>query len=183
MVVLGIDPGLASTGWGVVDKSEIKNQRSKIRTEKLKVLGYGVIKTKPGVKRAERLKKIYEELSGLIEKYQPELVVVEEVFFGKNAKTAMMVGQAQGVIMLAAVNLERPVLVVTPLQVKNAVCGYGRAEKGQVQAMVQRQLGMGEKPKSDDAADALAVALTAAVTPVPESPGLLGRGVLTNQYL
>lgn len=162
MVILGIDPGLASTGWGAIQKLKSKN-------EKLKVLGYGVIRTQSLLERAERLRKIYEELSGLIKRYQPELVVVEEVFFGKNAKTAMMVGQGQGVAMLAAVNLKRPVLVVTPLQVKNAVCGYGRAEKGQVQAMVQRQLGMNEKPKPDDAADALATALTAAVTRITES--------------
>ena len=163
MTILGIDPGLASVGWGAVGKGVGNREQATVGSD-WSVLGYGVVRTKAGAARPKRLKKIYKELTGLIKKFQPDLLAVEEVFFGKNAKTAMMVGQAQGVAVLAAVNLGVKVIGVTPLQVKNAIVGYGRAEKEQIQIMIQQQLGMKKRPKPDDAADALAVALTAAVS-------------------
>lgn len=163
LVILGVDPGLASTGWGVIKKLKVKSEKLKMK-DGWGAIKYGVIRTKAGEVREERLQKIYDELQKLIKKYQPDLMAIEEVFFGKNAKTAMMVGQAQGVAVLAAVNLGKAIETFTPLQVKNAIVGYGRAEKRQVQVMVQKQLEMSKIPKPDDAADGLAVALTAAVT-------------------
>lgn len=155
---MGIDPGLANTGWGVIKMSNVK--------EKWEAVQWGVIRTRPGTKKGERLKEIYEELQEIIQKYQPNLVAIEEVFFGKNAKTAMMVGEARGVIILAALNAKILIEEFTPLQVKSAIVGYGRAEKTQIQKMVRQELNLPEIPKPDDAADGLAAALTAAVTSV-----------------
>lgn len=160
--VLGVDPGLASTGWGVVLKAQ--GSASEDGQARFKAQGWGVIKTDPGLTREGRLEIVYSELQTVIKKCQPDLVAIEEVYFGKNAKTAMMVGQAQGVAMLAASSLGIKVCLLSPLQVKNAVVGYGRAEKAQVQELVKKQLGMQELPKPNHAADGLAVALTALVT-------------------
>lgn len=149
MKILGIDPGVATTGWAIIN---------------CQTVDYGVIKTKAGVPMAERLSKIYRELNKTIKKFVPEICAIEEIYFGKNAKTAMMVGQARGVAILAAVNAKVEICEFTPLQVKTAITGYGRAEKMQMQKMVKRLLNLNEIPKPDDAADALAVAICAAVS-------------------
>lgn len=147
---MGIDPGTATTGWGVVKKE--KNQAEYI--------GAGVIMTRAGLPDERRLLTIAEDLERLLAKFKPQAVVLEELFFGANAKTALTVGQARGVIMLAAIKYGLPIHSYTPLQVKMAVTGYGRADKGQMQQMVKALLKLPEVPKPDDAADALAVAIT-----------------------
>lgn len=152
--ILGIDPGLAITGWGVID----------VRRSPFKVLDYGVIRTSSGTALTQRLVTVYNEVGQLIEKFAPQKVAVEQLYFGQNSKTAMTVGQARGVTLLAACHNTAMIEEYTPLQVKSAVCGYGRANKKQVQQMVKNLLKLKEIPKPDDAADALAVAYTAAVT-------------------
>ena len=149
MIILGIDPGLAIVGYGVIE----------YRGNKYKLLDYGCINTDSDIIIPERLKIIYEELSILIDKYNPDDVAMEELFFNKNVKTAIKVGQARGVEVLAAVNKGKNVYEYTPLQIKQSVAGYGRAEKRQVQEMVKLLLNLKEIPKPDDAADALAVAI------------------------
>jgi len=151
MVILGIDPGIARCGWGVV--AEAINS-------KLEVRGYGCIETPAGMEVSERLSLIYNEVSGLIKKYSPEEMAVEELFFNTNAKTAFVVGQARGVVLLAGAEHQLKNYIYTPLQVKIAVTGYGRAEKAQVGKMVQTILKLKDIPKLDDATDALAIALT-----------------------
>lgn len=155
MIILGVDPGVAATGWAVLKAIE---QGSNMTIE------YGVVRTKAGIPMPERLSKIYYELSKIIREFKPDVCAIEEIYFGKNAKTAMMVGQARGVAVLAAVRAKVEVSEFTPLQVKTAVTGYGRAEKIQMQKMVKRLLGLSEVPKSDDAADALAIAICCAAT-------------------
>ncbi len=151
MRVLGIDPGLAITGYALVQEG---NSSQKTR---LKVLEAGVIRTSPENPVPHRLKSIYDEVVNLIEEFQPKAAAVEQLFFNRNVTTAMAVSQARGVVLLAAHRLD--VESYTPLEVKRQICGYGRAKKPQIQAMVQRLLGLKELPKPDDAADALAVAL------------------------
>jgi len=157
---MGIDPGVATTGWAIINSQCLRLSVSQDEN-------YGVIKTKAGVPMAERLSKIYRELSKIIKKNKPDMCAVEEIYFGKNAKTAMAVGQARGVAILAAVNAKVPICEFTPLQVKTAITGYGRAEKIQIQKMVQKLLNLDEAPKPDDAADALAVAICCAATKNP----------------
>ncbi len=159
MIILGIDPGVAKVGFGVVRK--IQNLKSKTR-DRLKCLDYGLIQTNPGLPAAERLKKINNELNRLIKKHQPNVMAVENVYFFKNQKTAMPVSQAKGVILLTAAKKKVPVYEFTPPQVKLAITNYGRAEKIQVQKMVKNILSLKEIPKPDDAADALAVAICCA---------------------
>jgi len=155
MVILGIDPGTATTGYGVV-----KIQKSKIKNQKfLKCLGYGCISTDPHLSDAERLRKIYFAVLRLINHWRPNTIAVENVYFFKNMKTAMPVSQAKGVILLAAVQKKIPVQEYTPLQVKSVVVGYGTASKQQVQRMIQKILELQQLPRPDDAADALGVAL------------------------
>ncbi|MFC1727741.1 crossover junction endodeoxyribonuclease RuvC [Patescibacteria group bacterium] len=149
MIVLGIDPGIALTGWGVVKKSDSPE-----------LIKYGCIKTKAGLASEERLSKIFEQLEGVIKKFKPEVVAIEKLFFNTNAKTALSVGEARGVIKLCAVKNSIPITEFTPLQIKSSVVGYGRADKNQVQVMVKTLLGLDEVPRPDDAADAVAVALT-----------------------
>lgn len=149
MIILGIDPGVATTGYGVVEMQK-----------KLKCLGYGVIKTEPTLIMAERLKKINNDLNKLIRKYRPDALAVENIYFFKNLKTAMPVSQAKGVILLTAAKKNIPVHEVTPLQAKMTITGYGRAEKKQVQKMIKILLHLKEIPEPDDAADALAVAIS-----------------------
>ncbi|HSH36429.1 crossover junction endodeoxyribonuclease RuvC [Schnuerera sp.] len=149
MIILGIDPGLAIVGYGVVEY--IGNRYG--------VLDYGVIRTDSKTSFPERLKIIYDELSILIEKYNPDDFAIEELFFNKNVKTAIQVGQARGVEILSAINKGLEVYEYTPLQIKQAVAGYGRADKKQVQEMVKLLLNLKKIPKPDDAADALAVAI------------------------
>lgn len=159
MVILGIDPGTAHTGFGVVRK--IQNLKSKNRN-KIKCLDYGLIQTNPDLPTAERLKKINNELNKLIKKYKPKVLAVENVYFFKNLKTAMPVSQAKGVVLLTAAKKNIPVYEFTPLQVKMAVVGYGKAEKNQVQQMVKILLHLKKIPQPDDAADALAIAICCA---------------------
>lgn len=149
-IILGIDPGVAATGYAFIDE----------KNNKLTVIDYGVIKTAAKTEFSLRLKFIHQDLNTLIKKFKPDAIAVEQLFFAKNAKTAMMVGQARGVIVLTAILNNLEVTDFTPLQVKQAVCGYGRADKRQVQNMVKNILKLKEIPKPDDAADALAIALT-----------------------
>ena len=154
MIILGIDPGTAIVGFGLIEK-EVKSQ-------KLKPIEYGCIKTSPKFSTAERLMVIHEELSSLLKKHKPDMVAVEDIFFFKNLKTAIKVSQARGVILLTIAEKKIAVAEFTPLQIKQAVACYGRAEKSQVQKMVKTLLGLDEIPKPDDAADALAVAICCA---------------------
>ncbi len=148
MVILGIDPGTANTGYGVINE--------------LACLEYGLVKTDLSLTTAERLKKLHDGINDLIEKYQPEILAIEKLYFFKNVKTVLPVSQAKGVILLSAAKYNIPVLEYTPLQVKQATTGYGKAEKMQVQQMVKLLLKLKEIPKPDDAADALAVAICCA---------------------
>jgi len=153
MIICGIDPGTATTGFGVIKKTK-KN---------LKVIDYGCIKTYPDSTPGDRLKIINTELNKLIKKHKPEVLAVENIYFFKNLKTAMPVSQAKGVILLTAAKKKIPVYEFTPLQMKMAITGYGKAEKKQVQEMVKVLLSMKEAPKLDDAADALGIALCYAI--------------------
>jgi len=152
MIILGIDPGTTTTGFGTI---EIKNHQ-------IKLLEHGIIETKPKIPLPLKLIEIYKDIKKIIKDIKPDLIAVEQLFFFKNLKTAMAVGQARGVILLAAQQAKIPILEYTPLQVKMAVCGNGRADKGQVQGMVKSILSLKEIPKPDDAADALAVAICGA---------------------
>lgn len=152
-VILGIDPGIADTGYGVIKKD---------RAGELVCLGYGSIKTKAKDEMGNRLEIINKELTKIIKKYKPSLMPVEQLFFCKNVKTALVVGQARGVIILTARQNKIELVEFTPLQVKQAVAAYGQASKLQVQKMVKLLLNLDKLPKPDDAADALAIAICAA---------------------
>ena len=151
MIILGIDPGYAIVGFGVIEKT--KNQT--------RVLDYGVIETHKSEKMAVRLNKIYEGIEFLINKYKPDHFSIEELFYHTNQKTVINVAMARGVILLAATRLMGvdKLYEYTPLQIKQALTGNGRADKHQVQYMVRMMLGLNETPKPDDTADALALAL------------------------
>jgi crossover junction endodeoxyribonuclease RuvC len=149
MVVLGIDPGTASTGYGVVAR----------RGNRLVALDGGVIETRAGVDLSLRLATIHARMCDLIDGHRPDAVAVEDLYFGANARSALAVGQARGVVLLAAGERAIPCRSYTPQQVKGAVCGSGRADKKQVQHMVAALLGLPEPPTPDHAADALAVAV------------------------
>jgi crossover junction endodeoxyribonuclease RuvC len=149
MLVLGIDPGTAITGYGLV----------KGEGDDLTLVAYGAITTSSDWPLPERLRRIYQELTALIEDQQPTAAAVEELFFSKNVRTALSVGQARGVALLAAANARLPIHEYTPLQVKQAIVGYGRATKDQVQQMVKMLLALDSVPQPDDAADAIAVAI------------------------
>jgi crossover junction endodeoxyribonuclease RuvC len=148
MIILGIDPGTATTGFGIIEKGK-----------KLKCLAYGLIQTSSSLPAAERLKILNNKLNKLIKKYKPGALAVENIYFFKNLKTAMPVSQAKGVILLTAAKKNIPVYEFTPLQAKMTVVGYGRAEKKQVQEMVKILLNLEKTPRPDDAADALAIAI------------------------
>jgi len=166
MIILGIDPGIALTGYSAI-KTKISRGRTQNKNEKPKVLDFGCIVTRKSQQTGERLKIIHQEINQLIKKYKPDLFSIENLYFFKNLKTAIPVSQAKGVILLAAAQKNIPVCEFTPLQIKMAVVGYGRAEKKQVQKMVAQILDLSsfnlkEKDrKKDDAADALGVALCA----------------------
>lgn len=149
MRIMGIDPGYAICGYGLIDQINLK----------LKPLDFGVISTPSRVPFEQRLVAIHDGVSSLIRRYEPEVMAIEELFFNQNTTTAMGTAQARGVIVLAAAKLNVPVFEYKPSQVKNAVTGYGKADKKQVQRMVQMLLNLTELPKPDDAADALAVAI------------------------
>ncbi len=149
MIILGIDPGTTTTGFGVIE----------IDKNNIKLLDYGIIETKPKKELSKKLVEIYKDIKKIIKDTKPDRFAIEQLFFFKNAKTAMAVSQARGVILLAAENAKIPILEFSPLQVKMAICSNGRAEKQQVQKMVQAVLKLKDIPKPDDAADALAVAI------------------------
>ena len=149
MIIMGIDPGFAIVGVGIIE----------YKGNKFRVLDYFAVTTKAGLAMELRLKSIYDEIDEAIKKYKPDCMAIEELFFNNNAKTALQVGQARGIILLAAVNNALPISEYTPLQVKQSVVGYGRAAKGQIQQMTKAMLALNEIPKPDDVADALAIAI------------------------
>ncbi|MBL8029672.1 MAG: crossover junction endodeoxyribonuclease RuvC [Candidatus Doudnabacteria bacterium] len=153
MIILGIDPGTATTGYGIIESHK--------KSGEFKLVDFGVIETKKTLSDAERLKILGDDIKDIIKKYSPEAVGVEKLFFTSNQKTAITVAQARGVALYICQTNSLPVLEYTPLQVKNFICGYGKAEKKQVQYMVQKTFKLKKIPKPDDAADALAVALCA----------------------
>jgi crossover junction endodeoxyribonuclease RuvC len=161
MIIIGVDPGYATTGYGVLDYSG----------NHFKVLDYGVITTSPELSFPQRLLMIDQQMSMLIDQWKPEVMAVEELFFNTNVTTAIKVGQARGIILLAGARIGITVFEYTPIQVKLAVVGYGKAKKDQVQQMVKILLKLDKIPKPDDAADALAVAICQAHTGI-----LRGRG-------
>lgn len=154
MRILGVDPGIARCGWGIVQ----------IENGKLKMEICGCVETKSGLPIEKRLKMVYEKILEIIKKEKPDVLAIEELFFNTNAKTAFVVGQARGVILLASAIANIPVAIYTPLQVKVAVTGYGKAGKLQVGKMVKALLKLKEIPKPDDVTDALAIALTHSFT-------------------
>lgn len=150
MIILGIDPGLGRVGWGIVtDNLSLQ-----------KVVDYGCFETSADLSLDERLAKIHQYILSLIDKFKPDVVAVEQLYFAANVKTALTVGQARGVIILAAAQASLPTVSYTPLQIKQSLTGYGRAEKKQIEIMVKSILHLSKPIKQDDAADALAVALT-----------------------
>lgn len=151
MLVLGLDPGTATTGYGFVREHD---------DGALEAIAYGVISTSPKMDMPHRLQKIYRELSALIEQYKPDAAAVEQVFFGKNATTGITVSQARGVLLLALVNANITIREYKPNEIKQSISGYGSAPKHQMQEMVRALLELEEIPRPDDAADALGVAIT-----------------------
>jgi crossover junction endodeoxyribonuclease RuvC len=152
--IIGIDPGIAIVGFGIIDK----------QGNKLIPKQYGCIRTEAHLRDSLRLKQIYDAITSLLNKYKPDVMGVEKLFFNRNVTTAFSVGQARGVMILAAEEAGIPVYEYTPLQVKQAVVGYGQAEKKQIQEMVRLLLSLPDIPKPDDVADALGVAITHAHT-------------------
>lgn len=148
-IILGIDPGTATLGYGIISQ----------QGNRLSLLEHGCIKTKAKDALEQRLEYIYNDLQKLISSHLPDEIAVEKIFFSKNVKTAISVAQARGVVMLTAAQAKIKMAEYTPNQVKMSVCGYGNADKKQVQEMVRRLLALPERIKSDDAADALAVAI------------------------
>lgn len=146
MKILGVDPGYGRLGWGAIDNE--------------KLVSCGCLETPAKLAEEKRLESLFEDLNKLIKKYRPAAIAVEKLFFFKNQMTVIPVAQSRGVALLAAAKNKLPAFSYTPLQIKQAVTGYGRAEKNQVQQMVKSILKLKQIPKSDDAADALAVALT-----------------------
>ena len=149
MIILGVDPGIATIGFGVIEARRGQNILKQ----------YGVITTPAGLPLANRLLQISEDMDALIRQFQPDEMAVEELFFTKNITTGIAVAHGRGVILLSAQKLGLPIFEYTPMQVKQAVAGYGGADKRQVMLMTQRLLGMKEIPRPDDAADALAIAI------------------------
>jgi crossover junction endodeoxyribonuclease RuvC len=147
--VLGIDPGTAITGWGIVEGDG----------DEVRLIAGGAITTAAGTPLPQRLQTIYRELTTIIEQWRPEASAIEELFFSKNAKTALAVGHGRGAAMLALANANLPITEYKPLEVKQAITGYGGADKQQMQQMVKLLLSLDDIPRPDDAADALAVAI------------------------
>lgn len=154
MRIMGIDPGIAIVGFGIIDHYG----------SRLKPIKYGSIETPASTEVPSRLYTVYTECMDLIARYKPELMAIEKIFFNRNVTTAFTVGQARGVLLLAAYQSGLAVTEYTPLQVKMAVTGYGKADKKQVQQMVKILLGLSDVPKPDDVADALAIAICDAYT-------------------
>lgn len=154
VTILGIDPGYARAGWSILNKDG----------QKLELIKYGCIETPKEMEHAERLKFLNKELEKIIKKYKPEVLAVEDLFFFKNLKTAIKVAEARGVILMTAFNSKLIIKEYTPLQIKQALTGYGRADKNQIQQMVKMILKLDSVPRPDDAADAIAVAVCHAHT-------------------
>lgn len=148
MIILGVDPGTASTGYGVIN---VENSP--------RLIDYGCLKTSSKKDMVQRLRSIYLQIKNIVEKFCPQEIAVEDVFFNRNVKSALSVGQARGVILLAASCQGAKVFNYAPLQVKQAITGYGRASKEQVQHMVKKTLSLSHLPAPDDASDAIAIAL------------------------
>jgi len=149
MKILGIDPGYAIIGFGLVESNRGEHR----------LLQYGTITTPPDLPFPQRLQMIYEDMVNLLEAFAPEVMAIEELFFGHNVTTGIGVSHGRGVLLLAAAQKQIPIFEYTPMQIKQAVCGYGKAEKHQVMDMTRRLLHMKEVARPDDAADAIAVAL------------------------
>ena len=154
MIILGIDPGTARIGWGIINNTK----------PNLTVMAYGLITTPKEIQKELRLKSLYDGMTSLLTKYKPDIMSVEDLFFATNAKTAIAVGEARGVILLAAAKGNVPVVSYTPLSIKRTITGDGHADKKQVQKMITSLLKLKECPKPDDTADALAIAATHAYT-------------------
>jgi crossover junction endodeoxyribonuclease RuvC len=154
MRILGIDPGIGRVGWGIIDK----------KGQKLKLVKYGCIETLANSDSISRLKTIQKQLKTIIKKFKPDESAVEKLFFNSNAKTVMKVGEARGVILITLAGQKLPIYHYTPLQIKVTTTNYGRADKTQVQKMVKTILDLDVIPKPDDAADAVAAAITHAST-------------------
>jgi crossover junction endodeoxyribonuclease RuvC len=154
MIILGIDPGIGKVGWGII-RDEASKQTA---------IDYGCFETSSKMNLENRLTLIYDFISGLIDKFTPEVLAIEQLYFAANSKTALIVGQARGVILLAASKSNIPTDSYTPLQVKQALTGFGRADKNQIQSMVSAILHLPKKVIQDDAADALALAVCYAVS-------------------
>ncbi len=169
--VLGIDPGLARMGYGVVDREG----------NRLRAGLFGTFETKAGTPVPERLSILYEGLTGLIRKVRPDAAAVEELFFSKNVKTAITVAQARGVALLACGQAGLPIFEFKPGQVKQAVTGYGQADKKQVTRMVRILLGLAEDPQPDDTADALAVAIAQAQSNTTLRAAFSGPGIASKR--
>jgi crossover junction endodeoxyribonuclease RuvC len=160
MIILGIDPGTATTGFAII---KIKDLKLEIKNDNLEILEFGCIKTLFGKNMGERLMEINKDINNLIKKHKPEILAIESIFFFKNLKTAMPVSQAKGVILYTAAKNKIPVCEITPLQMKMTIAGYGRAEKKQVQKMIKIIFNLEKIPKMDDAADALGIAFCGAM--------------------
>ena len=164
MLALGIDPGTAICGYGFVEQTQ----------GKIFAKNFGAITTNPKMRMQDRLLKIYDELTNLIKKFQPEVIGVEKLFFGRNSTTAVPVGQARGIVLLCAAQNNLDLVEITPNEVKMSITGYGGADKKQVIYMVTKVLNLSEPPKPDDTADALAIAIAAAY----EADSLIRRNFL-----
>ncbi len=149
MIILGLDPGTATTGYGIV----------RCYRHNIQGICFGTITTTPDMRMSRRLNIIFDELNQIIDRYKPDEVAIEKLFFGRNITTAISVGQARGVLMLQAERNDLPIGEYTPMEVKQALVGYGHADKKQVQHMVAQVLKLKEIPRPDDAADALAIAI------------------------
>lgn len=155
MIIMGIDPGTAITGYGILRVSSLEKDKKRYP----ELLDYGCVRTRSTEEMPKRLRIIYQKIGEIVQKYHPDEVAIEQIFFSKNSKTALSVGQARGVIMLAVSSEEGKVFSYTPLEVKQAITGYGRAKKRQIQYMVKKLLLLPKIPSPDDASDAIAVAL------------------------
>lgn len=151
MLVLGIDPGTATTGYGLVREHEDGT---------LQAVAYGVIRTLPRTPMADRLRQLYDEVTALIAEHHPDAAAIETLYFGKNVTTAITVAQGRGVILLALAEANLPIREYKPAEIKQAIAGYGNADKNQVQEMIRQLLDLDEIPRPDDAADGLGVAIT-----------------------
>jgi crossover junction endodeoxyribonuclease RuvC len=151
MLVLGIDPGTATTGYGLVREHP---------NGALEAIAYGVITTPARTPMAQRLRQLYQEITALIAKYQPDAAAIETLYFGKNVTTAITVAQGRGVILLALAEADLPIREYKPAEIKQAIAGYGNADKIQMQEMIRQLLNLDALPRPDDAADGLGVAIT-----------------------